>query len=75
MAARRHPGRVDRAPASAGGGARLDDAELLLDPEHLYAWPLSTVARLLMFIYVILSRYVGAVDEAEQANARLARKA
>jgi signal transduction histidine kinase len=46
----------------------------LLDAEHLYAWPLSTVARLGMFIYVILSRYVGAADEAEQANARLTQR-
>jgi signal transduction histidine kinase len=46
----------------------------LLDAEHLYAWPLSTVARLGMFIYVILSRYVGAVDAAEQANARLTQR-
>ena len=46
----------------------------LLDAEHLYAWPLSTVARLGMFIYVILSRYVGAVDEAEQANGRLTQR-
>jgi signal transduction histidine kinase len=46
----------------------------MVDAEHLYAWPLSTVARLGMFIYVILSRYVGAVDEAEQANARLTQR-
>jgi signal transduction histidine kinase len=45
-----------------------------LTPENLYAWPLSTVARLLMFIYVILSRYVRAVDETEQANVHLAQR-
>jgi signal transduction histidine kinase len=45
-----------------------------LSPENLYAWPLSTVARLLMFIYVILSRYVRAVDATEQANVHLAQR-
>ncbi len=45
-----------------------------LTPENLYAWPLSTVARLLMFIYVILSRYLRALDETAQANAHLAQR-
>jgi signal transduction histidine kinase len=44
----------------------------LVSPEHMYLWPVSTTARLLVFIYIILRRYVGAVEEVEQANARLA---
>jgi signal transduction histidine kinase len=76
----RHGGREGIVAASIGLmhiPVALHDAMMqnyLLSPEHFYAWPLSTVARLLMFIYVILSRYVGAVDEAEQANTRLARR-
>ncbi|MDB5849560.1 MAG: sensor histidine kinase [Rhodoferax sp.] len=45
-----------------------------IGPEDMYYGPFLTLARLLMFIYVILSRYIGAVDEAEQANTRLARR-
>ncbi len=45
-----------------------------IGPEDFYYGPALTVVRLLMFIYVILIRYVGAVDDAEQANARLARR-
>lgn len=76
----RHGGREGIVAASIGVlhiPVALHDAMMqnyLLSSEHFYAWPLSTVARLLMFIYVILSRYVGAVDEAEQANTRLARR-
>jgi len=76
----RHGGREGIVAASIGVlhiPVALHDAMMqnyLLSPEHFYAWPVSTVARLLMFIYVILSRYVGAVDEAEQANTRLARR-
>ncbi|WP_394792383.1 ATP-binding protein [Rhodoferax sp.] len=46
----------------------------LVNPEHIYAWPFSTTARILMFLYVILNRYVGAVDTAEQANLHLAQR-
>ena len=46
----------------------------LIDPEHIYAWPFSTTLRLGMFLYVILSRYVGAVDTAEQASLHLAER-
>lgn len=46
----------------------------MASPEDVYLWPVSTTARLVMFIYIILRRYVGAVDEVEQANARLARR-
>lgn len=46
----------------------------LLSPEDMYAWPVSTAARMLMFLYVILSRYVGAVDTAEQATAHLGQR-
>ena len=45
-----------------------------IGPEQMYFGPFLTLARLLMFIYVILSRYVGAVDEAERANTRLVRR-
>ena len=45
-----------------------------IGPEDLYDGPFLTLARLVMFIYVVLSRYVGAVDEAEQANTRLLRR-
>ncbi|MGJ7484851.1 ATP-binding protein [Variovorax sp. LT2P21] len=43
-------------------------------PEDLYLWPVSTTARLLVFIYIILQRYVGAVEEVERANVRLAHR-
>nr|WP_315429702.1 ATP-binding protein [uncultured Albidiferax sp.] len=46
----------------------------LVDPEHIYAWPLSTMARIGMFLYVILNRYVGALATAEQSNAVLAQR-
>lgn len=46
----------------------------MASPEDVYLWPVSTTARLVMFIYIILRRYVGAVDEVEQANARLAQR-
>lgn len=45
-----------------------------VSPEDIYLWPVSTTARLLMFIYIILRRYVGAVDDVEQANAHLAER-
>ncbi len=76
----RHRGREGLVAASIGLlhiPVALHDAMLqnfMLNPEEVYAWPLSTVARLLMFIYVILSRYTGAVDAAERANALLARR-
>jgi len=43
-------------------------------PEDIYLWPVSTTARLLMFIYIILRRYVGAVDDVERANVHLAER-
>ncbi|RYY38484.1 histidine kinase, partial [archaeon] len=46
----------------------------LVDPEHIYAWPFSTMARIGMFVYVILNRYVGAVTLAEQSSAMLAER-
>ncbi|PJI99215.1 signal transduction histidine kinase [Acidovorax sp. 69] len=46
----------------------------LVDPEHIYAWPFSTAARIGMFLYVILNRYVGALATAEQSNAVLAQR-
>lgn len=46
----------------------------MASPEDVYLWPVSTTARLVMFIYIILRRYVGAVDEVEQANVRLAER-
>ncbi len=46
----------------------------LISPEGYYFWPISTIARLLLFIYIILSRYTGAVDEVEQANQRLEQR-
>lgn len=46
----------------------------LISPEEVYLWPVSTTARLLMFVYIILRRYVGAVEEVEQANATLAQR-
>lgn len=46
----------------------------MASPEDVYLWPVSTTARLVMFIYIILRRYVGAVDEVEQANVRLAQR-
>jgi signal transduction histidine kinase len=45
-----------------------------VSPEDVYLWPVSTTARLLMFIYIILRRYVGAVDDVEKANAHLAER-
>lgn len=46
----------------------------LVNPEHIYAWPFSTMARIGMFLYVILNRYVGALATAEQSNAVLAQR-
>lgn len=46
----------------------------LVDPEHIYAWPFSTMARIGMFLYVILSRYVGALATAEQSNVVFAQR-
>jgi signal transduction histidine kinase len=46
----------------------------MLDPENIYAWPFSTTARMGMFLYVILSRYVGAVETAERASMHLAER-
>jgi signal transduction histidine kinase len=46
----------------------------MASPEDVYLWPVSTTARLVMFIYIILRRYVGAVDEVERANAHLAQR-
>lgn len=45
-----------------------------LSPEDIYAWPFSTAGRLLMFSYVILTRFATAVSEVELANARLAER-
>lgn len=45
-----------------------------VSPEDIYLWPVSTTARLLMFIYIILRRYVGAVDDVERANVHLAER-
>ncbi|WP_010462616.1 sensor histidine kinase [Acidovorax radicis] len=46
----------------------------LVSPEHIYAWPFSTMARIGMFLYVILNRYVGALLTAEQSNLVLAQR-
>lgn len=46
----------------------------LIGPEAVYLNPMLSVVRLLMFGYVLLRRYVGAVDEAEQANLRLVQR-
>ncbi|MEO5794748.1 MAG: sensor histidine kinase [Rhodoferax sp.] len=46
----------------------------LVGPESYYAWPVSAMARLLVFIYILLRRYVGAIDEVERANLRLAER-
>ena len=46
----------------------------LIGPEDVYYNPMLALLRLLMFGYVILRRYVGAVEEAEQSNLRLARR-
>lgn len=46
----------------------------LIGPEAVYLNPMLSVVRLLMFCYVLLRRYVGAVDEAEQANLRLVQR-
>ena len=46
----------------------------LVGPESLYLNPMLSVVRLLMFGYVILRRYVGAANEAEQASLRLAQR-
>lgn len=76
----RHGGQEGRVAAAIGLlhlPVALHDSMLLnnvLSPEHLYAWPVSTVARMLMFIYVIASRYLGALRTAEAANLRLAEQ-
>lgn len=46
----------------------------LVGPESMYLNPMLSVVRLLMFGYVILRRYVGAANEAEEASLRLARR-
>ncbi|WP_326541563.1 sensor histidine kinase [Pseudorhodoferax sp.] len=46
----------------------------LLGPEGVYYNPMLSLVRLLMFVYVILRRYVGAVDAAEQSSLQLARR-
>ncbi|WP_295958134.1 ATP-binding protein [Rhodoferax sp.] len=79
-AAWRHGGREGMVAASIGllhVPVAVHDWMLqsyLVNPEHIYAWPFSTTLRLAMFLYVILNRYVGAVDTAEQANLRLAQR-
>jgi signal transduction histidine kinase len=45
-----------------------------IGPEDFYYGAILMPVRLVMFTYVVLTRYVGAVDEAEQANVRLARR-
>jgi signal transduction histidine kinase len=46
----------------------------LVGPEHIYAWPFSTLARIGMFLYVILNRYMGALTTAERSNEVLAQR-
>jgi signal transduction histidine kinase len=43
-------------------------------PEDFYYGALAAAPRLLMFVYVVLSRYVGVVVQAEQANVQLAQR-
>ncbi len=43
-------------------------------PEDFYYGALAATPRLLMFIYVVISRYVGVVVQAEQANTQLAQR-
>ena len=43
-------------------------------PEDFYYGALAAAPRLLMFIYVVLSRYVGVVVQAEQANTQLLQR-
>ncbi len=43
-----------------------------ISPENLYLLPISTGARLLVFTYIVLNRYAGAVEQAERAQQRLA---
>ncbi len=45
-----------------------------ISPEHLYLLPISTGARLLVFTYIVLNRYVGTVDQAERAQQQLAER-
>lgn len=79
-AAWRHGGREGMVAASIGllhVPVAVHDwmmQSFLVSPEHIYAWPFSTTARTLMFLYVIISRYTGALDAAGQATQRMAQR-
>src|SRR5262249_41500167 len=79
-AATRQGGRLAIAAAwfsAADLGMALHDTLMqnyVIGPEHFYLSGLATLPRLLLMGTAILSRYVDAVEEAEQSQTRLAQR-
>ncbi len=46
----------------------------LLGPEGMYLWPVVMLARLVVFVFIIVRRYVQATRQVEATNARLAQQ-
>jgi signal transduction histidine kinase len=43
-------------------------------PEHIYLMPFATLIIVVSFLYAVQRRYIGALDEVESANAKLAER-